>query len=106
MSNMRYAIVYRKLVRDLKKHYEIKDKEKRSDLSNFDCEELYNKYRSKTSELFGTQIQKLGFNVNDVSIAMGSICMPKLLKRHFQGHQIVLDRIKEVNDYLYKFSFE
>ena len=49
MSRMRYAIVYRKLVRDLGKQYFIKCKKTRDYLSGSNCEMLYNKYLKQTS---------------------------------------------------------
>ena len=41
---MRYAIVYRKLVRELRQQYFIRFKSRCAVLSGPECEELFNKY--------------------------------------------------------------
>ena len=74
MSRMKHFTVYRKLLRDLMPHYEIKLRKRRDCSSGPECEDLYKSYLSKASELFGTQIESLGFKAHDVAIALGSIC--------------------------------
>ena len=106
MYRMRYAIVYRKLVRDLRKQYFIKFKSRCAHLLSSDEEKLYNMYLKQTSELFGAQIELLGFSAHEITVAIWAFSKPKTCIKHFKGDAAALARIKVVHDYLYKFSFE
>jgi hypothetical protein len=106
MSRLRYQIVYRKLVRSLRKHYSFPERSRRIDLSPEDCEKIYEAYLKKASDLFGLQIERLGFKAQDIAICMGAFSSSKHLKTHFANQDDIITRINEVYDYLYKFSFE
>jgi hypothetical protein len=75
MSQIKYATVYRKLLRDLRPHYRIELESRRAGkfLSVTGCEELFDMYLRKTSDLFGTQIKILGFSAHEVAIALAGI---------------------------------
>lgn len=78
MSQIKYATVYRKLLRDLRPHYRIKLESRRAGEVP-GCKKLYDMYLSETSGLFGTQIEILGFSANEVAIALAGISEPKAM---------------------------
>jgi hypothetical protein len=106
MAQVRYQVVYKKLIRCLRKFYARKMATGGYGTSTDDCEKLYSSYLEFVADEFGREIHELRLSPEELAISLGALTNPKLLLKHFEGQVYPVARVQTVYDYLYKFSFE
>ena len=106
MSQLRYQVVYKKLIRSLRKFYARRCTTSGFCLATDDGDKLYSSYLEFVVDEFSHQIQVLRIKPEQIAISLGALTHPKLLSKHFEGQAQQAYRVEVVYNYLYKFSFE
>lgn len=106
-TSIRYEVIYKNLVRDLRKYYShdfntMKMKRiKKLEANNFT--EMLESYIKFT---FKKQIETLKISVNDLIFNLGSLIYPKLMLKLLKNNALVKVQVVSIYNYLYKFSLE
>ena len=106
-TSIRYEVIYKNLVRDLRKYYShdfntMKMKRvKKLEANNFT--EMLESYIKFT---FKKQIETLKISVNDLIFNLGSLIYPKLMLKLLKNNGLVKVQVVSIYNYLYKFSLE
>ena len=106
-TSIRYEVIYKNLVRDLRKYYsqdfnQMKLKRfKKLEPSNFT--EVLEGYIKTT---FSEQITRLKIPVADLIFNLGSLIYPKLMLKLLKNNALVKVQVVSIYNYLYKFSLE
>lgn len=85
MSQLRYQVVYKKLIRSLRKFYSRKITSGGFCMASDDCDKLYSSYLEYVIDEFGRQIHELRLSPEQVAISLGALTHPKLLLKHFEN---------------------
>ena len=106
-TQIRYEVIYKNLVRDLRKFYQ-QDfnqvnilRRKKYDHSNFvEFLECYIKFT------LASQLDKLNISVQDMVFNLGSLIYPKQMLKILKDDTIAKIKVVSIYNYLYKFSLE
>ena len=86
MAQLRYQVVYKKLIRSQRRFYAHATTTSGYGLVTDDCERLFDSYLEFVTSEFGRQIHELRLNPNDVAISLGALTHPRLLLKHFRNN--------------------
>ena len=106
MQQMRYQVIYKKLVRSLRKFYARKFASAGHTFVKEEPKKFVSNLMDFVAQEFGAHAEKLKFDIEDLAISFGALIQPKIVQKHYEGAAEPLARIEVVYDYLYKFSFE
>jgi len=93
MSQLRYQVVYKKLVRSQRKFYTHTTTTSGYGLATDDCDKLIGSYLEYVVEEFGQQIHELRLDPEEVAISLGALTHPKLLLKHFKNNAKAAARV-------------
>lgn len=106
MNQMRYQVVYKKLVRSMRKFYCRKFVSSGFNLNKEESDKFMDEVREFVSVEFAGDMKKLSFKVEDLARSFSALIHPKLAFKFYEAELEAHQRIQVVYDYLYKFSFE
>ena len=106
-TQIRYEVIYKNLVRDLRKYYQ-QDfnqinilRRKKYDKNNYlEFLECYIKFTMKQV------IEKLQVPVKDIVFSLGSLIYPKQMLKLLKDDSVAKIKVINIYNYLYKFSLE
>ena len=106
-TQIRYEVIYKNLVRDLRKYYQ-QDfnqinilRRKKYDKNNYlEFLECYIKFTMKQA------IEKLQVPVKDIVFSLGSLIYPKQMLKILKDDTVAKVKVISIYNYLYKFSLE
>ena len=85
MTQLRYHIVYKKLIRSLRKFYAQKVTTSGYVLALDDSDKIHSIHLEYVTDEFGRQIHELRLDPEQVAISLGALTQPMLLLKHFEG---------------------
>lgn len=93
MSQLRYQVVYKKLIRSMRKFYARRCTTSGFCLATDDGDKLYSSYLEFVVDEFSHQILTLGLKPEQLAIGLGALTHPKLLFKHFEGQAAQSNRV-------------
>lgn len=106
-TQIRYEVIYKNLVRDLRKYYQ-QDfnqinilRRKKYDKNNYlEFLECYIKFTMQA------QVDKLQIPIADIVFSLGSLIYPKQMLKLLKDNALAKVKVVNIYNYLYKFSLE
>ena len=106
-TTIRYEVIYKNLVRDLRKHYSCDfnalNLMRSKHYGQNDFTQFLQCYIRIT---FGKYLDKLGITIEDLVFNLGSLIHPKMMLRLVKDNPYAKLNVVKIFNYLYKFSLE
>jgi len=106
-SIIRYEVIYKNLVRDLRKFYSQDFNKTRSKRFNkLDATNFSQSLEAYIKVTFSDLFEELNIPIGDLIFNLGSLIYPKLMLKLLKNNALVKVQVVSIYNYLYKFSLE
>lgn len=106
MEALRHSVIYKNILRSMRKYYSAKFLAAGYCLSRNESEKMFSNLKDFVGEEFSETAAKLKFGIEDLAVSLGAIVNPCVLQKLFWANPEYSARVSVVFGYLYKFSFQ